>query len=63
MQTFHCPLCKAKVVHIERYNNNGTKHFFWSCPDCPFVGLEYYNDKDIDALREALNSDDLSTEE
>ena len=36
-----CPLCGIKVEYMMA---NGTHT--WSCPDCPFVAMEFYGDND-----------------
>ena len=45
-----CPLCGEKIKH-----STYKKSHLWVCPKCPFVGFEYYTDKDAERVRERLN--------
>lgn len=45
-----CPLCGTAIKH-----ENYKEAHLWVCPDCPFVGFEYYTDKDAKKIRERLN--------
>lgn len=47
----HCPLCSDNLS----YKQNKDTHI-WSCDSCPFVGFEFYNDKNTDELKEYLNN-------
>lgn len=49
-ESIKCPLCRAKAP----WSTFGDTHI-WKCIDCPFMAIEYYNDKDIDNLKESLN--------
>jgi len=44
-----CPLCEEEIP----YKNFNGVHY-WSCPACMFVGVEYYNNKNLDELKKAL---------
>lgn len=44
-----CPLCKGLLIY-------GVKDVhYWVCEDCPFVGFELYDTKDVLRLKKALN--------
>jgi len=55
MYTFNCPLCSTlrNPVTVKPTDWKGT--YIWSCPECPFISLEYYNDQDIEHLKEKVN--------
>jgi hypothetical protein len=45
-----CPLCEGKLIHYEVKESH-----VYSCLACPFVGFEFYNDDDLNALTIYLN--------
>jgi ribosomal protein L37AE/L43A len=45
-----CPLCGCEIA----YTSERTTHI-WSCPDCPFVGFEYYQEGNAEDLTIYLN--------
>jgi len=48
-----CPMCEAEeLVHI---NKHGTH--IYSCPICPFIGMEFYTKDDLDMLAHHLGED------
>lgn len=48
-ESIKCPLCGATAKH-ENYKQS----HLWVCPKCPFVGFEYYTDKDAERISERL---------
>ena len=61
-QLIICPLCGSDIQHetiwlveheIEWTINDDSTHM-WSCPCCPFVGLEFKNNIDIDRVSARL---------
>ena len=54
-----CPLCdtriRLKYKKITSKNKNTENTHIWSCPNCPFVGFEYYTNKNIKDLKKYLN--------
>lgn len=50
VEAIECPLCNELVEH----KTNGGTHI-WSCPECPFVGFEYYSPNDFQHLVDSLN--------
>jgi len=44
-----CPLCGEKIK-LTTYK----KTYVWICQACPFVGFEYYTDKDAERASERL---------
>ena len=44
-----CPLCDTRLEHRE---HEGTHGYF--CPECPFIGFEYFNDNDIINLKSMI---------
>ena len=57
-QTMKCPMCDHvlswnSVPKI--YKEDEPVTHIYICPECPFVGLEYYNDKNIEDLKVYLN--------
>lgn len=49
-EKFKCSLCEAYSMNYIEYK--GTH--IWICEDCPNVELEYYEDKDLENLKECL---------
>lgn len=47
---FQCPLCGEDVEYKEYKNTH-----IWSCPVCPFVSFEYYDDSDSAKVVEYLS--------
>ncbi len=48
---FKCPICGSEeVIEVEQ---DGTH--IYVCDPCPFVGIEYYDNSNIDALTKYLN--------
>jgi hypothetical protein len=51
MKDIKCPLCLAPLCYqLER----DTKTHMWTCRDCPFVGFEFYNVKNITGVATVL---------
>jgi len=54
-----CPLCGADAEYREQKKDytytGGTVTHLWVCDDCPFVGFEYYDATDAEAIKEALD--------
>lgn len=46
-----CPLCEGECVGCEEINN---RTYIYVCEQCPFIGLEYYNDRNSADLLEYL---------
>lgn len=50
-----CPLCDAKAIHRsikrESYPMIQKETHAYFCEDCPFIGLEYIDDEDIENLK------------
>lgn len=46
-----CTLCTCEELDKR---GEGT-HTIWVCPECPYIGFEYYNDESIDILKETIN--------
>lgn len=45
-----CPLCSETLIRTDiQYIFKHTTHIY-KCPDCPFVGLEYYTENDLEDL-------------
>jgi uncharacterized Zn finger protein len=51
-EKINCPLCGEEIKHSITKDK---KTHLWICKICPFVGFEYYTDKDIKRIRERLN--------
>lgn len=53
-----CPLCKDEtLVHTTktmRSNAEIRHHHIYVCEECPFVGMEFYNAKDLASLIQHL---------
>lgn len=47
---FKCPLCGEDIEYKEYKNTH-----IWSCPVCPFVSFEYYDDNDTAKVLEFLS--------
>ena len=39
----------------EIYKEDEHVTHIYTCPECPFIGIEYLNNKNIDDLRDYLN--------
>lgn len=51
MKDIKCPLCLAPTnYHLEPHTNT----HIWTCRDCPFVGFEFYNVKNITGVATLL---------
>lgn len=48
-----CPLCEAEAPY-ELLNNHTHA---WSCVDCPFMAIEFYDHRNIDDLEQAVQQD------
>lgn len=59
MQKEHlkCPMCKHKIMPAFFGDSKKVTHY-WPCPECPFIGFEYYTDQDIENLIKAMNQHD-----
>lgn len=60
-KSIKCPLCTCKIVcknlSSKEYCIIYKNTYIYICPECPFVGLEYYGDRNIEALTKYLNRD------
>lgn len=45
-----CPLCHADTVEYKQWLIT----HIWTCAECPFLSLEYYNDENIKELQDYL---------
>ncbi len=50
-----CPLCGEKATYKKIGDLAMNQVNAWICTECPFVGFEYYSNKDIEKLAEYLN--------
>lgn len=53
-----CPLCGGDVFHIQVNSGDGPnphQSFIWGCNDCPMVMIEFYDERDTQALDYLLN--------
>lgn len=52
-----CPLCNEEMVYKKISNSMvdimGNTHI-WICPNCPFIGLEFYDNYNAKALANYL---------
>lgn len=53
-----CPICEGAELQDLAVYPEGT--YAWSCPNCPAVLLEYYDDHDLDELKRYLNREPIS---
>lgn len=49
-----CPLCEEKLFHIEKAHAKANSTHIYKCEACPFIGFEYYNKKDLEALTNSI---------
>ena len=49
-ENLKCPLCEEETLKHHLYG--GTN--IYSCTDCPFLGLEYFNDTNLSDLTDYL---------
>lgn len=62
--TIICPLCRTKINYKKinsRYKDPDPTHI-WSCPNCPFIGFEYYTNKNTKDLEKYLNKNEPKDE-
>jgi endogenous inhibitor of DNA gyrase (YacG/DUF329 family) len=50
-KTPSCPLCDAPLT----YENTNDTHMY-TCPDCPFIGFEYWKAQDAVNITHKLNN-------
>jgi hypothetical protein len=48
-----CILCKCKLDYERLDSDIGDTHI-WICPECPFIGFEFYGGYDLKALKNRL---------
>jgi len=53
---FTCPFCGSKDIELRQTDTItdqviGQPTNAWFCEECPFICLEFYTEKDIDALK------------
>ena len=53
-----CPLCNSKLKYKKIENNTKNTHIY-ICPNCPFIGLEFYEYKNLEDLKKHLNNKQL----
>ena len=46
-----CPLCGEPIKHK---TDKTKKTHLWVCKQCPFVGFEFYTNKDVERLNNCL---------
>lgn len=44
-----CPMCGSTMDYKKWFATH-----IWVCPDCPFAGIEYYNDGNTDRFKEFM---------
>ena len=54
IQVVKCPLCQAEMEYRPKKYDEMITHI-WSCPACPFVGFEFYNENNSEAVHYHLN--------
>lgn len=57
-QKMLCPLCDTELTWLPKpvvYKPNEHVTHIYVCPECPFVGFEYLNDRNIVDVRDYLN--------
>lgn len=52
-----CPLCDYPLSHVKLGDIDDPTHAYF-CDECPFVGIEYYNQGNIDDLHKHLSKYD-----
>ena len=55
-QTVKCSVCGDGVLteHVRRKPGLGRKVYLYTCDECPFVGMEFHLDGDLEVLGEFL---------
>lgn len=48
-----CPLCKIQIKH----EIIGNETHIWICPECPFIGIEFYIENNLKDLNNYLSRD------
>lgn len=46
-----CPMCDSDEMDCKEINN---RTYIYTCPACPFIGMEYYDKWDMENLKEYL---------
>lgn len=60
MKKLKCPMCRAEMSYegAPRVNDKGIPYtHMYFCPECPFVGMEFYTDIDATRACKRLKSD------
>jgi DNA-directed RNA polymerase subunit M/transcription elongation factor TFIIS len=56
-----CPLCGEELSWVptnKHYTCNEDTTHIYTCPACPFLGIEYYNNKNVEDLKTYLTTTD-----
>ena len=53
-QPMLCPMCSTALTWNPVHTADNVTHIY-VCPECPFIGLEYFTDKNIEDLKTYLN--------
>jgi len=53
-----CPMCDTELTWIPTnptYKTNEDTTHIYTCPECPFVGFEFFGQRNLDDLSAYLN--------